>query len=67
MTVTDQLLELVDLDPESYTLTNWEIEFVDSLEKKCLAEARSMTPKQEAIVSRIYDDVFIHGKRMKRD
>ena len=66
MTFLEQLEELVDLDPEQYTLTDWEAEFVDSVEKQVRA-GRSLSPKQESVISRIYDDVFIHGKRQKRD
>lgn len=62
MKIADQLADLVDLDSDQYRLTDWEVEFVDSVEKQTRG-GRSMSLKQEQIVSRIYDDVFIHGKR----
>jgi hypothetical protein len=62
MPVSEQLKALVDLDSEEYRLTDWEVEFVDSVEKRT-RNGREITPKQEQIISDIYDLVFIHGKR----
>ena len=63
--VTEQLEALVDLDSEEYQLTAWEIDFIDSVEKQTRG-GKVLSPKQGEIVSRIYDAVFIHGKRSHR-
>ena len=58
----DQLRELVDLDSETYRLTYWEVDFVDSVERQFRISKR-ITDKQAQVIGKIYDDVFIHGKR----
>lgn len=66
MTPAEQLEELVDLDSSVYRLSAWEVEFVDSVEKQTRA-GRSLTQRQEQVISNIWDAVFIHGKRHSRD
>ena len=61
-----QLATLVSLDSETFRLTHWEIEFVDSVEKSTRA-GRMLTSKQAAVIERLWDDVFIHGKRTRHD
>lgn len=65
ISITDQLAELVDLDSSVYRLSDWEVEFVDSVEKQQRA-GRTLSPKQQATISSIHDAVFIHGKRGAR-
>ena len=60
--VSEQLEALVELDSEEYRLTDWEVEFVDSVERR-QRDGKEITPKQSQIISDIYDLVFIHGKR----
>ncbi len=65
ITITEQLDALVDLDSDQYRLSDWEVNFVDSVEKQVRA-GRNITPKQAEKISAIYDAVFIHGKRGAR-
>lgn len=65
LSAANQLVELVELDTDAYRLTDFEVEFVDSVEKQTRA-GREISPKQAAIISKTWDAVFIHGKRDRR-
>lgn len=65
LTIADQLAELVDLDSATYRLTEWEVEFVDAMDKRT-RKGDQLTKAMEATISGIYDAVFIHGKRRAR-
>ncbi len=65
LTIAVQLVELIELDSSTYRLTDWEIEFVDAMDKHTRA-GRPLTKNMEATISGIYDAVFIHGKRRNR-
>jgi hypothetical protein len=65
MTIADQLAALVDLDSDEYRLTDWEVEFVDAMDKRT-RKGDPLTKAMESTVSGIYDAVFIHGKRRNR-
>jgi hypothetical protein len=62
ITIADQLAELVQLDSEGHRLTDWEVEFVDAMEKRTRAGG-ALTEAMKSTISGIYDAVFIHGKR----
>lgn len=62
--VREQLEALVDLDSEQYRLTEWEVEFVDAMDKRTSA-GESLTEKMEETISGIYDAVFIHGRKRR--
>ncbi|CAB5079725.1 hypothetical protein UFOVP141_45 [uncultured Caudovirales phage] len=65
ISTADQLQELVDLDSEKYQLTDWEVDFIDSVERQVRA-GRQISEKQAQVISKIYDAAFIHGKRGAR-
>jgi hypothetical protein len=65
ISIKDQLAELIDLDSETYRLTDWEVEFVDAMDKRT-RKGDPLTKAMESTISGIYDQVFIHGKRRAR-
>lgn len=64
MTIAVQLTELIELDSSNYCLTDWEVEFVDAMDKHTRA-GRPLTKSMEQTISGLYDQVFIHGKRRR--
>ena len=65
MTITDQLKDLVELDSDSYRLSDWEVEFIDAMEKR-ERSGHPLTKSMESAVGGIWDSVFIHGKRGRK-
>lgn len=65
LSIADQLAELVDLDSDTHRLTEWEVEFVDAMEKRTRG-GEPLTRAMESTISGLYDTVFIHGKRRRR-
>jgi hypothetical protein len=65
LTIALQLTELIELDSSIYRLTEWEVEFVDAMDKRTRA-MKPLTKAMEQTISGIYDQVFIHGKRKAR-
>lgn len=64
LTIAVQLTELIELDSSNYRLTDWEVEFVDAMDKHTRA-GRKLTKSMEQTISGLYDTVFIHGKRRR--
>jgi hypothetical protein len=62
ITTTQQLDDLTNLDSREYRLTDWEVEFVDSVDKQNRAGC-VLSDRQKASISKIWDAAFIHGKR----
>jgi hypothetical protein len=58
MTIQEQLQDLVELDSDQYQLSDWEISFVDSVEKQ-FRSGKEITPKQAAVISKVWDKAFI--------
>lgn len=65
LTIAVQLTELIELDSSRHKLTDWEVEFVDAMDKRTRA-MKPLTKAMEQTISGIYDAVFIHGKRKAR-
>ena len=65
MTITEQLNDLVRLDSDSYRLSDWEVEFIDAMEKRERG-GQTLTKSMESAVGGIWDSVFIHGKRDRK-
>jgi hypothetical protein len=63
--ITDQLTDLVDLDSDRFKLTEWEVDFVSSCDRQVRA-GRQPTEKQRAVIDRLWDMVFIKGRRPQR-
>lgn len=68
LTIGEQLTELIELDSSTYRLTDWEVEFIDAMDKRTRGHdgGKNLTKAMESTISGIYDAVFIHGKRRAR-
>lgn len=65
ITIAVQLTELIELDSSRHKLTDWEVEFVDAMDRRT-RKGDPLTKAMQATISGIYDAVFIHGKRRAR-
>lgn len=68
LTIAVQLTELIELDSSIYRLTEWEVEFIDAMDRRTRGHdgGKNLTKAMEQTISGIYDQVFIHGKRKAR-
>lgn len=57
-----ELSDLVNIDLDQHRLTEWESEFVDSIDRQHRA-GKTLSPAQCRCLSEIWDAVYIHGKR----
>ena len=62
VSIKQQIKDLCDTDSEEFTFSDWEVEFIDSVSKKNID---GLSEKQKSIISRIWDDAFIHGKKSR--
>lgn len=58
--------ELAALSSDEHKFTDWEVDFIDSVEKQIRA-GNTLSPKQESIIAKLHCDVFIRGRRTRKD
>jgi hypothetical protein len=59
LSAQEMLDALLDLDSSVYRLTNWEINFIDSVDKR--PTAWSISEKQTEVIRKIYVKAFPKG------